>query len=56
MYFCVGSVVEQLSYIDEFNYPLYNDDGYGEMIRDISRSKDGDIIYPTIDHENLRVT
>lgn len=56
MYFRVGSVVEQLSYIDEFNYPLYNDDGYGEMIRDISRSKDGDIIYATIDHENLRVT
>lgn len=54
MYFHVGNVVEKLSHIKKINYPLYNDN-YGKMIRDVSKSKDGDIIYATIDHENLRV-
>ena len=53
MYFRLGNTVEKLSYMEEFNYPLYNNNDYGKMVRDISRSKDGYIIYATIDHENL---
>jgi hypothetical protein len=55
MYFFMGSRVLGLSHIDQSNHDLYTDD-YGRMILDISKRKDGSVVYETVDHEKLRVS
>ena len=55
MCFDMSNIVKKLSHIDKCNYDLYNGD-YGRMILDISKRKDGSVVYETVDHEKLRVS
>jgi len=55
MYFFIGKVAKRLDHIKDNNQCLYTD-VYGNMIRDISKTKDGrDIVYETVAHEILIV-